>query len=69
MLFWVRMQLARALPDAIGAPMLGQLACSGVGLAMATEEAKDVQLLRASCATNNAALLAELREVCFVWCV
>ena len=46
-----------------GAPMLGQLTCSGVGMAFLPEESKDVQQLQQSCASNNKALLAQLREV------
>ena len=46
-----------------GAPMLGQLDCSGVGTALEVDAPKDEQALKKTCAQNNEALLRQLREV------
>ena len=48
---------------ASGAPMLGQLQCSGVGTALPITSVKDEKVLRQTCASSNAALLNKLREV------
>ena len=46
-----------------GAPMLGQLDCSGVGTALEVDAPKDEQALKKTRARNNEVLLRQLREV------
>ena len=49
---------------ALGAPMLGQLQCSGVGTALPITSVKDEKVLRQTCASSNAALLNKLLTLC-----
>ena len=45
-----------------GAPIVGELECSGIGTELEGDVVKSVGDLRASCRSRNTALLRELRE-------